>query len=106
MSKHDLLQQKLVDGLKPVRLRLENESHRHSVPKGSETHWNLIVVADAFAGKPLVQRHRLVYDTLGQDTMRSIHALTMKTLTPQEWDAAGGDVTNPAPPCAGTSKVK
>lgn len=105
MAKYELLEQKLVDGLKPTRLKLVNESHLHHVPKGSETHWNLIIVADAFAGKPLVQRHRLVYDALGQE-MPQIHALTMKTLTPQEWDAAGGEVTNPAPPCGGGSKVK
>jgi BolA family transcriptional regulator, general stress-responsive regulator len=97
------LNERLLAALQPERLRLVNESGMHSVPKGSESHWNLIVVSDVFSGKPLVQRHRVVYDALGE-LMKQIHALTMKTLTPDEWEAAGGEVTNPAPPCRGGSK--
>jgi BolA protein len=99
----DILEQKLLDGLQPQRMSLVNESGNHSVPKGSETHWNLIIVSEVFDGKSLMQRHRAVYGALG-DTMQKIHALTMKTLTPAEWEAAGGEVTNPAPPCMGGSK--
>ncbi|MGC2048572.1 MAG: BolA family protein [Gallionella sp.] len=49
------------------------------------THFEAVIVSKAFAGKNRVQRHQLVYQTLG-DRMRSeIHALSMKTYTPQEW---------------------
>lgn len=104
MGKKELLEAKLVDGLKPERLALVNESYMHSVPRGSETHWNLIIVSAAFEGAPLLRRHRAVHAALGPETMQSIHALTMKTLTPEEWNAAGGEVANPAPPCHGHAK--
>lgn len=100
------ISQKLLEGLAPERLLLENESHKHSVPKGSETHWNLIIVAERFAGQSRVQRQRTVYGLLADEMKqkKGIHALTMKALTPSEWEAAGGEVTNPAPACLGGSK--
>jgi BolA protein len=105
VGKKEILESKLL-GLSPERLALTNESSMHAVPPGSESHWNLIIVSQAFEGLPLVKRHRSVYDTLGKDVMQGIHALTMKTLTPKEWEDAGGVVTNPAPPCRGGSKQK
>ena len=101
MSLKNLIESKLLDQLQPQRLSLENESRHHNVPKGSETHWNAIIVSDRFAAQPLVQRHRMVYEALGEEIKAGIHALTMKTLTVEEWEAAGGEVTNPAPPCLG-----
>ena len=101
----DIIEAKLIDALGPERLALVNESHGHNVPKGSETHWNAIIVSDQFRDKSLIERHRAVYDALGDELREGIHALTMKTLTPEEWQAAGGEVANPAPPCRGGSKA-
>jgi acid stress-induced BolA-like protein IbaG/YrbA len=52
---------------------------------GDGRHWNAVIVSEAFRGKRLIQRHQLVYATLG-DKMQTdeIHALSMKTLTPEE----------------------
>ena len=88
----------------PLHLELANESHNHSVPAGSQTHWNLIIVSGAFEGQRLIARQRAVYGALQAEMAAGIHALTMKTLTPAEWRDAGGDVANPAPPCHGGSK--
>lgn len=104
MAMREQIEEKLMAALSPVRMNLENESRHHNVPKGSESHWNLIVVSDAFAGKSRIQRHRQVYAALGTELEAGIHALTFKALTPQEWDAAGGEVENPAPLCRGGSK--
>lgn len=49
------------------------------------THFEAIVVSAAFAGKSRVQRHQMVYQTLGDRMREEIHALSMKTYTPQEW---------------------
>jgi acid stress-induced BolA-like protein IbaG/YrbA len=50
------------------------------------THFESIIVSDAFVGKSMVQQHQLVYNALG-DRMRSeIHALSMKTYTPEQWN--------------------
>jgi BolA protein len=104
MALSEQIEQRLIEALAPERLALENDSRHHNVPKGSETHWNLIIVAESFAGKSPVQRHRAVYGALAEEMKKGIHALTMKALTPAEWEAAGGEVENPAPKCMGGSK--
>lgn len=104
MSMREQIEARLREHLAPERLRLENESHKHNVPAGSETHWNLIIISDAFADKTPIARHRQVYGALGAELKGGIHALTLKALTPAEWQAAGGEVTNPAPPCRGGSR--
>ena len=48
-------------------------------------HYEAIVVARAFEGKRSVQRHQLVYATLGERVGREIHALALQTFTPEEW---------------------
>jgi acid stress-induced BolA-like protein IbaG/YrbA len=50
------------------------------------THFEAVVVSEEFAGKNRVQRHQLVYKTLGDRMRAEIHALSMKTYTPQEWE--------------------
>ncbi len=98
------IRQQLADALAPVHLELVNESHMHSGP-ATESHFNLVVVSDAFQGKRLVGRHRLVYGALGDQLRAGLHALTMKTLTPAEWQAADGPVANVSPQCRGGSKA-
>lgn len=56
---------------------------------GDGQHFQALVVSPAFAGKSRVQRHQLVYAALGSRMREEIHALSMKTLTPEEL-AAGG----------------
>lgn len=55
---------------------------------GSRDHYQVVVVSSLFEGKGLVQRHQLVYRALQQAmSSEAIHALTMKTYTPQDWEA-------------------
>jgi stress-induced morphogen len=98
------LEQAIGDALAPQHLELVNESHQHSVPEGSESHFNATIVSGAFAGKSRIQRHRAVYAAIGADLQQQIHAFTMKTLTPEEWEAAGQKVDNTSPQCLGGSK--
>jgi acid stress-induced BolA-like protein IbaG/YrbA len=49
-----------------------------------DTHFEAVVVAPQFEGKRMIQRHQLVYGTLGALMGREIHALTMQALTPEE----------------------
>ena len=52
-------------------------------------HFEAVIVSPAFVGKNMVQQHQLVYQALG-DRMRSeIHALSMRTFTPEVWQANG-----------------
>ncbi len=57
----------------------------HLTVVGDGHHFDAVVVSDAFAGKSRVQCHQLVYQTLGDRMREEIHALSMKTYTPQEW---------------------
>ena len=49
------------------------------------THFEAVIVSSAFAGKSMVQQHQLVYGALGDRMRAEIHALSMKTYTPQKW---------------------
>jgi len=56
---------------------------------GDGQHFQALVVSGAFAGKSRIQRHQLVYAALGERMREEVHALSMKTLTPEE-QASGG----------------
>lgn len=75
-----------LQALAPSHLELINESHMHSVPPGSESHFKAVVVSAEFAGLNAVKRHQTVYRTLGE-LMGRIHALALHTYTPEEWTA-------------------
>jgi acid stress-induced BolA-like protein IbaG/YrbA len=70
-----------------IRAGLECE---HVEVEGDGQHFEALVVARAFEGKSRVQRHQLVYAALGDRMRAEIHALSMRTLTPQEWQGARG----------------
>ncbi len=74
--------------LDPETIELVDESARHAghagARPGGNTHWRLTIVAQAFAGKPTVARHRLVYEALGDLMQRPIHALQISARAPGE----------------------
>ena len=57
----------------------------HLEVEGDGQHFKALIVAAAFAGKRPIQRHQLVYAALGERMREEIHALSMKTLTPEEF---------------------
>jgi acid stress-induced BolA-like protein IbaG/YrbA len=54
------------------------------VSSDDDTHFEAVIVAPQFEGKRMIQRHQLVYGTLGALMGRQIHALSMRALTPEE----------------------
>ena len=56
---------------------------------GDGQHFQALVVSKEFAGKSRIQRHQLVYAALGDRMREEVHALSMKTLTPEEFQAGG-----------------
>ncbi len=58
----------------------------HVSVEGDGRHFEAVVVSEEFAGKTRVQRHQHVYRALGDRMRDEIHALSIKTLTPQEWE--------------------
>ncbi len=53
---------------------------------GDGTHFEAVIVSDAFNGKTLLERHQLVYKALGEAMKERIHALSLRTYTPEQWD--------------------
>jgi len=62
----------------------------HLQVNGDGQHFEAVIVSAEFAGKLPVARHQLVYKVLGERMKEEIHALSMRTLTPEEWKAANG----------------
>jgi acid stress-induced BolA-like protein IbaG/YrbA len=56
---------------------------------GDGQHFQALIVSAEFVGRNRVQRHQLVYRALGERMREEIHALSMRTLTPEEWRAGG-----------------
>ncbi len=58
----------------------------HLEVTGDGQHFEAMIVSNAFEGRSRVQRHQLVYSALGDRMRQEIHALSMRTLTPAEWE--------------------
>ncbi len=95
---------KVTSQLEPEYLEVENESHGHNVPKNSETHFRLVVVSAHFDGQSRLERQRKVQDLFQEERTRGLHALTMRLMTPAEWDLVKADFQMQSPPCHGGSK--
>ena len=99
------IESKLRSALQPLHLEVVNESHLHSVPPGSESHFKVIVVSARFTGLSLIEQQRLVNSILTDELRGGVHALAMKTLTPQKWQDAGQQAALKTPLCHGGSKL-
>lgn len=88
MSVTESIRVKLDQGLKPLTLEIVNDSHKHKGHGGyhpsGESHFSVTVVSAAFQGLSRVARQRLVYGLLQDELSGQLHALALKTLTPEE----------------------
>ena len=71
------VEQYIRSGLECERVEVAGDGH----------HFEAVIVSPAFRGKSRVQRHQLVYGALGERMREEIHALSMQTLTPEDWAA-------------------
>lgn len=97
----ELIESRLSEGLMPIHLSVENESYMHSVPDNSETHFRIVVVAEAFQGRRKVQCHQAVYGLLNDIIGKPVHALALHTYGPDEWEHSQNTPESPA--CMGGS---
>ncbi len=87
MSVAEQIRQRL-QALAPSHVELVDDSAKHAghagAAPGGNTHWRLTIVSAAFAGKPTVARHRMVYAALGELMQQPIHALQISARAPDE----------------------
>lgn len=88
-----IMREKLTEAFNPTRLELEDDSGRHAghhheggmdAREGGESHFNLTLVSDSFAGMGRVQRQRAVNAVLAAELAGPVHALSIRALTTVE----------------------
>lgn len=103
MSMQNIIEEKLSNTFSPDYLLVENESHMHNVPAGSEMHFKVQIVSRHFENEALIKRHRAINKALEQELSDSIHALSIHAFTQEEWNNRNGQVSD-SPPCHGGGK--
>ncbi len=89
MNRMSRIEQRLRAALPVQRLSIEDESALHAGHAGAQGgggHFRLQIVSNAFHGQTRIQRHRLVYDALGDMMAHDIHALAIDARSPNEMD--------------------
>lgn len=87
MDRTAILRHRLFEALAPVELEIVDETARHAGHAGAAGgagHYIVHIVSSAFEGKNLIQRHRLVYEAVGEMMQSEIHALSIEARTPEE----------------------
>lgn len=89
MNRVQWIEDKLRAAFAPQHLSVEDESARHAGHAGAAGgggHFRVLIVAESFRGQDPVRRHSAVYAALGAAMKSDIHALALRTLTPEEWE--------------------
>lgn len=80
----NIIKEILIKNFDPFVLSVVNESSMHNVPKGSESHFKVLIVSDDFKNINNIKRHQTVYKAL-KSVMESIHALSINTFDKKEF---------------------
>ncbi|CEK10011.1 BolA family protein [Legionella hackeliae] len=98
MSREKRIIQLITDNFTSTYLQVDNESHKHHVPEGSETHFKILMVSEAFKGKSMINRHREINALLADELKTGLHALSLHLYTNDEWDKRN-QTTQASPAC-------
>ena len=83
------IQKILQENFKPEVIEVFDQSRAHAghaeAQKSGGGHYEVVIVSEKFVGKKLLERHRMVYETLAKEIKSGIHALRITTLTKGEW---------------------
>lgn len=86
-SREQRLRERLMTRFAPTQLNIEDQSHLHAGHAGAATgqsHFSVVIVAEAFRGVPPLARHRMVYAAVDDLLKTDIHALSIKAAPPAE----------------------
>jgi stress-induced morphogen len=96
------IRNKLQNAFAPVYFEVVNESYKHNVPRGSETHFKVTIVSNKFENVPLLEQHRMVNSVLQEELLNGVHALAIKTIPASKWQNEPVEFTTPK--CLGGGK--
>ncbi len=88
MNRIEMIREKLTASLSPESLEVIDRSHEHAGHEGAKSgggHFDVIIVSQAFNEMSTVQRHRAIYEALGDAMKSEIHALSIRAYTPEEF---------------------
>ena len=88
MNRVEMIREKLSASLSPESLEIIDRSHEHAGHEGAKSgggHFDVIIVSENFTDMNTVQRHRAIYDALGDAMKSEIHALSIRAYTPEEF---------------------
>ncbi len=91
MNRASRIQALLMEQLQATSVQIEDQSHQHQGHQGRDPlstggHFEVTIVSPLFTGQSLLQRHRLIYDALSVEMGQSIHALSIKAYSPDQWE--------------------
>lgn len=98
-----VIEDKIKNNLTVEYFELVNESYKHAVPEGAESHFKLILVSNDFLNLNRVQRQKKIYSMFENEMKNGLHALSMRLLTVDEWKARGANFATPN--CLGGGKT-
>lgn len=98
------IEEKLRVAFQPIHLEVHDESYRHNVPAGSESHFKVVIVSGEFIGQRFLARHRAIYGLLSEELAGSVHALALHTYTVKEWEGLQ-DTVPASPNCRGAGTL-
>ena len=82
-----LIEKHLAQAFAPAELLVKDQSHLHEGHAGAREgkgHFEVLIVSDSFSGKSRIERHRMVFDAVGDLMETDVHALRIRTFTPDE----------------------
>ena len=98
------IEEKLRTAFSPVHLEVHDESYRHIVPAGAESHFKVVIVSDSFIDQRFLVRHRAIYGVLADELAGSVHALALHSYTVKEWESLQ-DTVPASPNCRGAGTL-
>ncbi|MFT7490625.1 MAG: BolA protein [Pseudohongiellaceae bacterium] len=93
------IEQTLQTAFTPTFLEVINESDGHNVPRGSESHFKVIIVSDVFINTSRIKRHKMIYSAAAAE-VEQVHAFSVSAFDISEWSVKKGEVAQ-SPPCLG-----
>lgn len=97
------IEEKVTSQFEPLAMELANESSMHAGP-ATESHFKLFLVSSSFQGLSRIDRQRSVFSLLDEELRGPVHALSLRLLTPEEWEKQNKASMPASPDCAGANK--